>query len=419
MMSESLLRLGHEAAAAGYFEWYAPYQFDNGKVPCCVDARGADPVPENDSPGEFIFLAAELYRYGSDRAQLERAWPRVERAARYLEGLRQEQRKAAPQTPEERAVFGLLSPSISHEGYSDKPAYSYWDDFWGLIGYQDAAWIAGVLGKRDAEAQLLQQRDEFQRDLYASLRASAELHRVSFIPGAADRGDFDATSTTIALAPGREGPHLPRDLLVPTFERYWQEFTTRQAGRTTWDVYTPYEWRVAGSFIRLGWRQRAHDLFAFFLTHRRPAGWNQWAEVVGREERQPRFIGDMPHAWIASDYIRSALDAFAYVRASDQRIVLAAGLPPGWFDLPGVAVRGLHTSFGLLDYSVKMRGKQLTLQVAGPVPPGGFALPWPWEGTPVDAVTTVNGKPAQFDESGELHFSNVPSMIVIERRSEP
>jgi hypothetical protein len=31
--------------------WYAPHQFDNGKVPCCVDDRGADPVPEHDSGG--------------------------------------------------------------------------------------------------------------------------------------------------------------------------------------------------------------------------------------------------------------------------------------------------------------------------------------------------------------------------------
>jgi hypothetical protein len=33
----------------------APYQFDNGKVPCCVDDRGSDPVPENDSHGEQTF----------------------------------------------------------------------------------------------------------------------------------------------------------------------------------------------------------------------------------------------------------------------------------------------------------------------------------------------------------------------------
>ena len=67
----------------------------NGKVPCCVDARGADPVPENDSHGEFIFLVSELYRYTHDRALLEAMWPHVEAAADYMETLRQSERTAA------------------------------------------------------------------------------------------------------------------------------------------------------------------------------------------------------------------------------------------------------------------------------------------------------------------------------------
>ena len=85
--------------------------------------------------------------------------------------------------------------------------------------------------------------------------------------------------------------------------------------------------RVAGSFVRLGWRERTHELFDYFVRDQRPAGWNQWAEVVGREPRRPRFIGDMPHAWIASDYIRSVLDMFAYERPDEKALVLAAGIP--------------------------------------------------------------------------------------------
>lgn len=64
-----------------------------------------------------------------------------------------------------------------------------------------------------------------------------------------------------------------------------------------------------------------------FFADQRPLGWNQWAEVVGREVRKPRFVGDMPHGWVASDFIRSALDLFAYERDADNALVLAAGLP--------------------------------------------------------------------------------------------
>ena len=210
MIAEGLLRLGHEDIASDYLRWYAPYQFENGKVPCCVDARGADPVPEHDSAGELIFLVAEIFRFTGDRALLEAMWPRVEAAARYLETLRQSERTAANQTPERRALYGLLPPSISHEGYAAKPAYSYWDDFWALAGYADATEIAATLGHVEAGERLARQRDQFRHDLHASLRASAEVHGITYLPGAADLGDFDPTSTTIALSPVGEGHAHPR-----------------------------------------------------------------------------------------------------------------------------------------------------------------------------------------------------------------
>jgi len=439
MISESLLRLGHEAAAASYFDFYAPFQFEGGKVPCCVDARGADPVPEHDSAGEFIFLAAELHRFTRDRARLERVWPSVLAAARYLEALRQRERTPQNQRPERRHLYGLLPPSISHEGYSDKPAYSYWDDFWALIGYQDAAWLAESVGDGVALGRLVQQRDEFASDLHASLRATAEVHHIPFLAGAADRGDFDATSTTIALAPGREAERLPRELLHATFERYWDEFEARRSGERSWDAYTPYELRVAGSFIRLGWRERAQVLFDYFMADRRPAPWNQWAEVVGRDEREPRFIGDMPHAWISSDYIRSVLDMFAYARDSDGALVLAAGVPASWLDTAGasgrVALRGLRTPYGPLDLTMvsetgrasgNRAGRQRTpdravpersrwvVTVSGPTPPGGCILKWPWAGPAGEASVTIDGKPAHW-AGGELRIARMPARVVIDR----
>src|SRR6185369_5190220 len=49
LLSAMLIRLGHAREAAAFAHWFAKYQYENGKVPCCVDSRGADPVPENDS----------------------------------------------------------------------------------------------------------------------------------------------------------------------------------------------------------------------------------------------------------------------------------------------------------------------------------------------------------------------------------
>jgi len=67
----------------------------------------------------------------------------------------------------------------------------------------------------------------------------------------AELGDFDATSTTIALSPGGEQARLPEPLLLNTFERYWREFVQRRDGKREWKDYTPYELRTVGSFVRL------------------------------------------------------------------------------------------------------------------------------------------------------------------------
>src|SRR5436305_10507008 len=41
-------------------------------------------------------------------------------------------------------------------------------------------------------------------------------------------------------------------------------------------------------------------------------------EVVYKDLRAPNFLGDLPHTWVGSDFIRSFLDLLAYERDSDQ-----------------------------------------------------------------------------------------------------
>src|SRR6185436_18719704 len=112
-----------------FLRWFPLYQNKSGMVPCCVDARGADPVPENDSHGELIYLAASYLRYTGDRASVETVWPHVVKAADYIDVLRRQRRTDEYRTGEKRLYFGLLPESISHEGYSSRPVHSYWDDF--------------------------------------------------------------------------------------------------------------------------------------------------------------------------------------------------------------------------------------------------------------------------------------------------
>ncbi len=257
--------------------------FADGKVPCCVDARGPDPTPENDSGGEFVYAVAEYVRATGDREFAARMWPAVARAVAYLDTLRAARRTAQYAGTE---FFGLLPESISHEGYSAKPMHSYWDDCGALRGYRDAVELATLVGDAAAATRIAAARDTFTADLRASVAATMRAHRIDYVPGCAELGDFDATSTTIVLDPVQAGDVLPREALEKTFEKYWAFFTARRDGRETWDAYTPYEMRCIGALALLGHRDRADAALRYFMGARRPAGWQQFPEVIWRENRQ-------------------------------------------------------------------------------------------------------------------------------------
>jgi hypothetical protein len=370
MMVAGLTRLGELQVARDFVDWFAPQVFASGKVPCCIDQRGADPVVENDSHGQFIYSVAEVWRHSRDDAWLRSHWPLVRQVRAWMEEQRQKERGPA----QAAHLFGLMPPSISHEGYSDKPAYSNWDNFWTLRGYKDAVQIAAALQQTMELSAWTAQRDEFAKELDASLRASAKVHGRDHLLGAADRGDFDPTSTTIALNPVQA--QLPPALLAATFERYWQESRQRAAGTREWRDYTPYELRGVGALVQLGQRERAHELLDFFFRDQRPAGWKQWAEVVLPAYREPRFLGDMPHAWVASDYLRSVLDFFALERDGPRPLLLGAGLRAAWLQAGDIAVSGLASAQGPVAYALRRSGAgwRLALQAGQ-----GAALSWPEE----------------------------------------
>ncbi|MGK2961131.1 MAG: discoidin domain-containing protein, partial [Gemmatimonadaceae bacterium] len=227
LTSAALLRLGQYREVREFIDWYAKFQFDNGKIPCCVDSRGADPVPENDSHGQFVYLVAEYYRHTADRDVLARMWPNVTRAVAFMDSLRQSRQTEEFSTGEKRVFYGLMPQSISHEGYSAKPMHSYWDDFFALRGFKDATEIARILGKAEA-ARYATITDEFRRDFYASIGLSMKQHGIDYIPGAAELGDFDATSTTVGVNPAGELARLPQPALARTFEKYLENFRSRR-----------------------------------------------------------------------------------------------------------------------------------------------------------------------------------------------
>ena len=412
LTSTALLRLGHDKDVKDFIDWFAPYQYDNGKIPCCVDEHGATPVPENDSHGEFIYLVAEYYRHTGDKAELEKMWPHVVKAVAYMDSLRHERMTEQYSVGANRPFYGLLPQSISHEGYSAKPMHSYWDDFFALRGVKDAAFIAKELGKPEA-ADFAQLRSAFRSNLFESIRQVVISRRIDFIPGSVELADFDPTSTSIAVSPGGEAGRLPGPLLNRTFDRYFQDARQRALGYKPWDAYTPYELRNVGVLVQLGQRARAHELLDFFFKGQRPEAWHQWAEVVYRDPKTPKFIGDMPHTWVGSDYIRSFLDMLAYERESDSSLVLGAGVRDEWVkEDPGIRVSNLSTHYGPLNYDMRAIGKVVTINLRSGIklPPGGLVIYSPLDQPILSA--TVDGQPAAV-KGAEIRIRKIPAIITV------
>jgi hypothetical protein len=413
LTSAALLRLGHYKEVADFINWYAGYQFDNGKIPCCVDGRGSDPVPENDSHGEFIYLVAEYFRHTGDRTMLVRMWPHVSKAFDFMDSLRQSRTTPEFQAGEKVVFYGLMPQSISHEGYSAKPMHSYWDDFFALRGFKDAAFIAETLGKTEA-IRYAEVSDRFRTDLHASIKLAMENHDIDYVPGAAELGDFDATSTTVGVNPAGELGSPLDSAIRRTFDRYYSEFNARAGGVKPWDIYTPYEWRVAGTFVRLGQRDRAYALLGFFFEHQRPKEWHQWAEVVMHKADSAHFIGDMPHTWVGSDFIRSALDMFAFERDSDSSLVIAGGVPLRWIrEDEGLRVDRLSTHYGLLSYSMRAIGTDVQVRIESGIriPSGGVVILPPFPGKPRQVL--VNGASVPVQAGPGVRINALPASVTI------
>lgn len=425
MTSAAMLELGHDDLVKKFIDWYAPYQFPSGKVPCVVDARGADPVPEHDSHGQLIWLIANAHRYTRDSDLVHRHFDRVKKAVEYIESLRAERMteefgetappRQEPNKPPVPAIAfrGLVPESISHEGYSAKPMHSFWDTLFVLRGLRDSVYLAQVMNEPALAARWQKLTDEFRDSIISSIRIAHKAHGIDYLPGCVELGDFDSTSSTILLWPVEETANFPREWVEATFERYWSEFTKRE-NSTTWDAYTPYELRHVNALVRMGRKDRAWHVLNWYFAHQRPAGWRHWAEVVWREPTTPKMIGDMPHTWVGSDFLNAARTMFVYEDHHDQKLILLGGVPDEWFTDPaGVGFENLRTEFGPISVDARGSGNKVTLRLTGTAtPPGGFEIRSPLSKKIVRA--SMDGNALEMTAANSVVIKSLPATIEIE-----
>ncbi|HMT74046.1 MAG TPA: discoidin domain-containing protein [Chitinophagaceae bacterium] len=418
LTSSALMKSGIVPEVKDFIKWYSGYLYENGKVPCVVDGRGPDPVPENDSHGQFIYLLREYFNFTKDTTFLREMNGKVLMAADYIQSLIAQRSTDHYRNGNDsvRAQYGLVPESISHEGYSAKPMHSYWDDFFTMKGLKDAVDIQKILGETENEKRIAVTRDNFRTNLYNSINLAMKYKGIDYIPGCAELGDFDATSTTVSLTPCNEMDNLPKPQIYNTFDKYYDFFTKRRNNTINWVNYTPYENRVIGSFIMLNQPDRAHELIDYFLHDQRPQGWYHWAEVVWKDERTPQYIGDMPHTWVGSDFINAIRSMFVYENEYDSSLVLAAALYQDWIDAPaGMSVKNLPTYYGEISYSIKKENNSYRFSISGDLklPANGIKIQ-NFNGSKLPKRVMVNGKEISTFTDKYIQIMASPSEVVIE-----
>ncbi|MFH0878943.1 MAG: hypothetical protein V2A34_04450, partial [Lentisphaerota bacterium] len=391
--SAALLRMGFIREPREFILWYSQYLMEDGRVPAIVihSRNEINPVHEYDSQGEFIAAIANYARFTRDFSVASNLWPQTLRAMDYLEKLRAGVLKEKDiQQEEDLRYAGLLPKSVSHEGYYPEPGnHSYWDDFWALKGWADAAFLAEALGHTGELDRIRLEQSELGPAVTRSIQRAMSRYHIDFIPGCAELGDFDPTSTAIALTACGQAGLLPPEALRASFDKYWSDVMKRK--EPGWrGSYSPYELRNIHAFQLLGQSDRAFELMNFLLGVRRPEGWRQWPEAVYEPPRQGSYIGDMPHTWAACGLVES-LRAML-LDEQDDRLIIGTGIPMAWIQSPNtVIITNAPTYWGELSCTIQEREGIMEVSLSGTArPPKGFEIRRPFD-APDHLVLKING----------------------------
>jgi len=392
----TLLRMGVPTPAREYLRWYADHGVrKNGLISPILNNdgsvnRGVGSELEYDSQGEFVSLVAEVARLNGGAASVRVYLPAVRGALQFLQTLRERTLVPGYQgTSDSPQRFrGILAPSISHEGYP-APTHSYWDDYWALKGWQDGAWLAQQWQLNDMAKWATEQGGLLRDSLAASVRATMEWKHIDYVPASAEFADIDPASVSIGLDPAGAQEVLPAAALRTTFTRYLDEVRKRSLPDARY-VYTPYEFRNVLTFVHLDEPVLATELLNRLRAGRYPPDWQVFAEVVRSPMRSVFDLGDMPHTWVGSEYVRAVIGML--MRESSRGLELLPGVPPAWVAGKGLAVDHLVTAFGPLSMSAQQEDTVLRIHLGpGLVSSTEMFIRWPTRQRP--RSVTVDGKP--------------------------
>ena len=148
----------------------------------------------------------------------------------------------------------------------------------------------------------------------------------------------------------------------------------------------------------------------YYLNDQVPHSWNAFAEVVWKDKRTPKFIGDIPHTWVGSDFINAIRSMFVYENEYDSSLVIGAALYQDWIDFPnGISVENLPTYYGEVSYAINKEENKYRFSIYGDIelPRGGFKIK-NFNGSKLPTRVVLNDKEIKNFSEKEIRVNEFP-----------
>lgn len=389
-ITAALTRSGQARVVEPVLRLLASAQLPSGREPPIIEADGSLRLPlktEWDAQGELIFALVDYARQTRDQAFLREVYPSIRKAALFqktqLEATRRSDLLGTP-------YYGILPAGESAEDLYDATWHHYWDDFWALTGFHEAAEAARQLGYLDDARVFSAEEASLRTSVQSSVEAIKKTGQQAYIPN----GPEDLNTTAMA----RSGtPAIwPVEVLDPSstlvrhsFDRYYERAIAPYDGgyRHYGNNFWPYAGlSLAHAFYRLGMDDRAWQILDWSLNHQTAPNLYAWGEVLDTTHFGI-LSGDLPHSWMSAELVLFVRDVL--LREQGDRLEIGP-YPSGWL-APGstVSARHLPTSLGDAGYVLTRTADGRTIQIRfeGVVPVGGYQIALPTDLSIVAATT--------------------------------
>jgi hypothetical protein len=417
--------------------------------------------PAWDSIGGNAGSVWDYYLYSRDRTWLERAYPHLLAAARWI-AYHREETEVPPHAPrgaqpikrqipwscmpepepplapgEKPYWWGLLPWGYGDSGLSEGHAYVH--NVMALYAVKCAWQAATVLGRQSDVAQLSSEYADYKQAILASMRRAISLETDSppYLPAMPTYPQGAVSQSLLAVYPTELLP--PDDPwvtgLLERIERTeLQGLPTNMAWLGLSGVWPGESMNVAETYLRRGDIHSTVNMLIATLNHSYST--NVWKEEIRVDKNLPvtcrqnepnhKVIpngvgtGDMPEAWGNANLVNLVRDML--LREEGNELYLFSGIPADWIDIgETISVQGPRTTFGGRMASIRLSypeaGKMVLLVTSPPGSAEVLARFPPADGHAIKSAS-VNGKPVKDFSGSQVSLKNPAGSLTVEVRFE-